>query len=234
MPTSIADVFAAAGLTRQAVVRWGTRPSTSQSGVYVVALTSSVDDDAILSQPPLADDWFEAWLSRCAQLTLDGVQPTVNELKRRVKGFWLPDEIILYIGLASTLSSRLGAYYRTPIGARRPHSGGYFLKLLSNLDDLWVHYAPCADPGFAEDGMIDRFCAGVSHATKRMLIDPQHPFPFANLEWPRVSGRHMAFGALASHYSVCERNGATPLLWWLTGLGPSEPRDRAAPVRPPA
>src|ERR1700727_1610095 len=30
----------------------------------------------------------------------------------------------------------------TPIGARSPHSGGYFLKLLSNLNQLSVHYGP--------------------------------------------------------------------------------------------
>lgn len=185
MPTSVAEAFAAAGLARHAVVKWGTRPTTSSSGVYVVALTSSLDDlDATLSRPPLANDAFEAWMSRCPELMLDGIRPSVDQLKRRIKGFWLPDETIVYIGLAATLSSRLGAYYRTPIGVRRPHSGGYFLKLLSNLDDLWVHYAPCADPASAEDAMIGRFCADVTDETKRALIDPQHPFPFANLEWP--------------------------------------------------
>lgn len=185
MPTSVAEAFASAGLARQAVVKWGTRPTTSSSGVYVVALTSSLDDvAATLSRPPLASYAFEAWLSRCPDLTLDGIRPSVDQLKRRIEGFWLPDETIVYVGLATTLSSRLGAYYRTPIGARRPHSGGYFLKLLSNLHDLWVHYAPHAEPASAEDAMIGRFCAEVTEETKHALIDPQHPFPFANLEWP--------------------------------------------------
>ena len=185
MPTTVADAFSASGLVRQAVVRWGTRPPTGESGVYVVALTDSANTIGPTSpKAPLATEAFESWLRVCPELTLDGARPTVEQLTRRIRGFWLADETILYVGLATSLSSRLGAYYRTPIGARRPHSGGYFLKLLAKLDQLWVHYAPTADPDGAEDEMLGRFCANVSDESKRSLIDPAHPFPFANLEWP--------------------------------------------------
>lgn len=143
MPTTVADAFSAAGLERQAVVRWGTRPSSRSPGVYVVSLTDSADAiETSLAEAPLAPKAFETWLQVCPDLTLDGVRPTIEQLMTRVRGFWLADETILYIGLATTLSSRLGAYYKTPIGARLPHSGGYFLKLISNLDELCVHYAP--------------------------------------------------------------------------------------------
>lgn len=186
MPTSVAEAFAAAGLVREAVVKWGTPPPSREAGVYVVALTPSLGEvDANLPRPPFYDEAFQAWLTRCPALTLDGVRPTADQLKRRIERFWLPDEAILYVGLATQLSSRVRGYYRTPIGARQPHSGGYFLKLLSGLDQLWVHFAPCADPESAESDMINRFCEGVSDATKAVLIDPLHPFPFANLEWPR-------------------------------------------------
>ena len=33
--------------------------------------------------------------------------------------------------------------------------------------------------------MLQRFCANVSRDSKQALHDPAHPFPFANLEWPR-------------------------------------------------
>lgn len=42
MPTSAAEAFAAAGLAREGVIRWGTKPATSASGVYVVSLTDSL------------------------------------------------------------------------------------------------------------------------------------------------------------------------------------------------
>jgi hypothetical protein len=83
--------------------------------------------------------------------------------------------------MATSLSDRVEQYYQTPIGARRPHAGGYFLKLLSNLDRLWVHYALCRDPSAAEDSMLRQFCERVSLDSKRALLDPAHPFPFANL-----------------------------------------------------
>ena len=197
MPTTVAEALSTVGLVREAVVRWGTRPSTDDSGVYVVSLTDSVDAiEGTLTEAPLAPNIFETWLQVRPELTLDGRRPTVEQLVNRIQGFWLADESVLYIGLATSLSSRLAQYYKTPIGARRPHAGGYFLKLLSNLDNLWVHYAPCDDPDSAEDGMLRQFCAGVSAESKRALIDPTHPFPFANLEWPQgVRKAHGLLGA---------------------------------------
>jgi len=155
--------------------------------VYVVSLTKSLDKyDGKLSAAPLAKAKFEGWLKVCpTTLTLDGApRPAVHALMERIRRFWIPDEIILYIGKATSLSERLTDYYRTPLGACSPHSGGYFLKLLSNLDQLWVHYARCDDPKRAEDRMLCRFCANVSDDSRRSLRDPDHPFPFANLAWP--------------------------------------------------
>ena len=118
-------------------------------------------------------------------MTLDAVQPSITQLMDRISRFWISDEVILYIGKATELSTRLSDYYRTSVGKRSPHSGGFFLKLLSNLDQLWVHYAECNDPESVEDKMIRRFCENVSQGSRGALHDPAHPFPFANLEWPK-------------------------------------------------
>lgn len=187
MPTTVADAFAAVHLVREAIVtvRWGTKPKTSEPGVYIVSLTESLDTyNGKLMEAPLAVAEFQRWLDVRPKLTLDGIRPTVEQLMDRVRRFWIPDEVILYIGLATSLSTRLQAFYRTPIGARSPHSGGYFLKLLSNLNQLCVHHARCSDSELAEDGMLRRFCEHVSQDSRRSLQDPVHPFPFANLEWP--------------------------------------------------
>jgi len=186
VPTSIAEALESVGLEREKVVRWGTRPSTPKSGVYLVALTSSLGRvDGTLPNAPLAAQIFERWLQVCPHLMLHGERPTIQELMDQISRFWLPDEAILYVGKATSLSSRCGAYYGTPIGARKPHSGGFFIKLLSDLDQLWVHYARCDVPQAAEDGMLARFCGKVSDSTKVVLADPTHSFPFANLEWPK-------------------------------------------------
>jgi hypothetical protein len=194
MPTTIAEAFATVRLVEGIVsVRWGTKPATSEPGVYIVSLTESLDTyDGKLMEAPLAVAEFQRWLDVRPKLTVDGIRPTVEQLMDRVRRFWIPDEVILYIGLATSLSTRLQAFYRTPIGARSPHSGGYFLKLLSNLNQLLVHYVRCPDSKLAEDGMLRRFCEHVSQDSRRRLKDPVHPFPFANLEWP--SGTRKAHG----------------------------------------
>jgi hypothetical protein len=188
MPTTANEAFAAVGLgpDRICQVRWGTNPTIAAPGVYLVSLTAHLDSTTVnsLKEAPLAKAQFDRWLEKCPKLTLDGERPTVPSLMRSIGRFWIPDEVILYIGRATRLSGRLRSFYETPIGARRPHSGGYFLKLLSNLDQLWVHYAECVDPPSVEYEMLSGFCQKVSAESRRALRDPDHPLPFANLEWP--------------------------------------------------
>jgi hypothetical protein len=119
------------------------------------------------------------------ELTLDGARPSAGALAERIASFWLPDETIVYIGLARTsLRTRVRDYYKTPLGARRPHAGGWFIKSLANVNELLVHFAPADDTRAAENAMLGSFCSRVSEATLAALRDPAHPFPFANLERP--------------------------------------------------
>ncbi len=197
MPSVVRELFAAARLAPEGVVPWGVVPPVSGSGVYVVALTDSVDSlDSALSAPPLDPAAFARWLEIVPGLTLDGTAAIPTKLIDRISRFWLPDEVVVYIGMATSLPSRVGDYFATPIGARRPHAGGYFLKLLKNLRDLYVHYARCERPAQAEDAMLGAFCRSVSDTARRSLLDPAHPFPFANLEWPR--GTRKAHGLRAA------------------------------------
>lgn len=110
---------------------------------------------------------------------------------------WLGDEVVVYIGLAGTsLRRRVGDYYKTPLGARPPHAGGWPLKTLSVLDQLRVHFAPCADPDDAEHAMLEAFQNAVSAGSRAALHDPTSPLPFANLEWgPGQRKRHGITGA---------------------------------------
>lgn len=190
-----------AGLQPFGVVRWANPVPKTRAGVYAVALTS--DPAAVgpgLTECPVSDTALDDWLEARAELRLDGKRPTRAELAERVKAFWLPDEVILYIGLSTRpLRRRVNEYYKTPLGARKPHAGGHFLKTLSNLEALFVHFAGSESPAGAEDAMIRDFCANVSEATRSTLADLDHTFPFANLEWPRgTRKRHGLTGTKAA------------------------------------
>lgn len=194
MPSSVASIFAAAGCTPAGVVRWGERVPMTEAGVYVVSLTR--DPDSLAAATPAAPISIVAvqeLLDRRPELLLDGRQPTPAELADRLTRFWLPDEVAVYIGLAGTsLQKRVRQYYRTPLGAARPHSGGWFLKTLDVLGSLYVHFAPHPDPDVGEHLMLRAFSAAVAEPTRLRLHDTDRPIPFANLEWPK--GRRNAHG----------------------------------------
>jgi hypothetical protein len=196
--TPVEEAFRAAALEPQGAVPWGVPVPEPGPGVYVVALTSDAASlEPTLVEAPINLEAVRSLLDLRPELRVDGTRPTPGGLAQRVSGFWLPDEAILYIGLAGTsISKRVGQYHRTPLGAQRPHAGGWFLKLLSNIDSLHVYYASCDDPDAAESAMLGAFVSGVSEGTKEKLLDSERPFPFANLEWPPgTRKRHGITGA---------------------------------------
>ncbi len=200
MPSTVHELFRAAELKPEGCVGWGERVPEQRSGVYAVALTDNIRAISALPQAPIATAAPEHLLNVRPQLELDGRRPRVDELVARLGSFWLPDETVVYLGLAGTsLRTRVRDYYKTPLGARRPHAGGWFLKTLSNINEAFVHYAQTDTPNAAEDAMLRTFCAGVSEETLATLHDSAHPFPFANLEWPPgVRKAHGITGARAA------------------------------------
>lgn len=135
MPSTVASLFAAAGLASTGAVHWGTPIPQSASGIYVVALT---DDPAAIEgthdRAPLRKQALESLLDVRPELRLDGRRPHADELAARLASYWLADETAVYVGLATPLRSRVRSYYRTPLGAKRPHAGGWWLKTLAVLD----------------------------------------------------------------------------------------------------
>ncbi|MGH2927350.1 MAG: hypothetical protein ACRDL8_04025, partial [Solirubrobacteraceae bacterium] len=168
--------------------------------MYVVALTSDkAGTQGARPACPIDSNAVIELLRVRPELRLDGNRPTPGELADRLSALWLGDESIVYIGLAGTsVQARVSAYYRTSLGARSPHAGGWPLKTLSVLPSLWVHYAACVDPDAAEQRMLDSFMGGVSHVARSTLQDPELPIPFANLEKAKGQAkRHGIRGARA-------------------------------------
>lgn len=165
-------------------------------GVYVVAFSSDAGSAAgALESAPVQLASMEELLSVRPELKLDGRRPDARALTARLAAFWLP-ETVVYVGLATSLRSRVGAYYRTRLGAKRPHAGGWWLKTLGVLDELWVHYAPTPDFECAEKRMLRAFADGVAREARAALYDRERVMPFAYLRGhDNLVKRHGIIGA---------------------------------------
>lgn len=184
----------------EGVVPWrgriGPMPTEGPStGVYVIALTDAVESTtAALPDAPISVAAAQELIDARPECRLEGSRPSAAQIAARLAGFWFPDEVVLYIGCApqrstrpanGELGGRVSEYYRTKLGARSPHSGGWFLKTLTNLDALHVHYGYCRDVFAAEEAMLERFVARVGPGSRAALHDSINVMPFANLEYPK-------------------------------------------------
>ncbi len=185
MPITPQQLFQNNACSLTGSVPWRTRPPSACPGVYVVSLHANPDDSSGISNPPISNAAVSAWIEKVPLLTLDARRPTAPQLVSRLGLYWLPDEAIVYIGKATSLYGRVGGYYSTPLGDKRPHAGGHWIKTLSNLASLAVHYAEICDgrnPEHVEKSMLFEFAQGVSGTTRAHHPQPTLMIPFANLE----------------------------------------------------
>jgi hypothetical protein len=195
VPSTVGSLFAAASAKPQGAVRWrqGIPPPEGgpATGIYVVSLTPATDRlEATLPTCPISTAAVRELLEVRPELRLDGGRPDVTHLAERLASFWCPDEVVLYVGRAgprkhvmvSELADRVTEYCTTPLGARSPHAGGWPLKTLANLDQVYVHFAYCANYIKAEERMLDRFAERLSNSTRESLYDSTVVMPFANLQ----------------------------------------------------
>ena len=182
MTLKIEEIMDAAGAVLGGSVRWGTPLDVRQPGVYIVALTTEPHSGmpVLLERAPLDLNVVCQWLDRSPLLTLDGVRPTAQALAQRLNSFWIPNEIILYIGKTGRpLSKRISEYYDTELGERHPHAGGSWIKALSNLDELIISWAIVDNPATAE--ALERKLLHLFR-THCLTCGTSHTMPFGNLE----------------------------------------------------
>lgn len=212
MPSTVLSLFASAGLTPGGVVTWGSSipraRSETTTGVYLLAVTTDAETtDEALPECPVGLDRVKALIDTRPELRLDKSRPGTAVLSQRLASFWLPSEVVLYVGLAGPrkrkppegeLAKRVLEYYATALGARSPHAGGWPLKTLARLDQLAVHYAYCDRVNEREGLMLSAFAANVAPEERRALHDAERVMPFANLEHPPgTRKRHGITGAKA-------------------------------------
>lgn len=205
--TTVREIFAAVGLEPVGVVAWGTPPSLTTPGVYVVSRSANVDESTAPLDFKADENALRELFARRPAIAVDGEAATETSLCDRLRQMWLPSEGVLYIGLAGTsVRHRVVQYYRTPLGARSPHAGGWPIKMLSGLSELHVHFAASQDPDLSEKQMIAAFRSGVPAPLARDCCDPGNVLPYANLVDP--GGRRKNHGITGAKE---ERHSSTPL-----------------------
>ncbi len=197
MPTTVAELYANAGLRFEGPVQWSQPIENERPGVYVVSVSSKPEEHLGLQPvPQFALERVASWIERVPTIELDGARISAADvIAQRLAEFWLPDESILYIGMTTRpLRERVCEYYCTPLGARAPHSGGHWLKTLSNLSELFLYHAACDAPRAREGRLLGQFVKNVSRETRSCLRDSMHPLPFANLEYPQGTRKAHGIG----------------------------------------
>lgn len=216
MPSSVVNLLDAAGLTWDSVTRWGTKPSLEEPGVYIVSTSADPDSRAGPPALSLSEDRLAELLRARPEVTIAGQPADLDSLGQALRMMSPTGETVLYVGLAGTtvtVAHRVGQFYRTTIGARAPHAGGWPIKMLAHVDALYVHAAATGDPDRAEKDALRAFMEGVTDRARAGLCDSTLPLPYANLELTKGRRkRHTIAGASGSHAgtAVRTRHSAPP------------------------
>lgn len=169
----------AVGLLADGPVPWGRTVPATGPGVFVVELS------APRTVAPIELTRIGKWLERVETLQLDGSRPTSRALAARIAAFWLPSQVVLYVGATSTsIPSRIRALRETPLGDRRPHPGGHWLHVLKGLEHTRIWWAATDAVEEYEDALLGVFSEGVSANERAGLPDTDVVLPFANLRTP--------------------------------------------------
>lgn len=188
---TVDELFKLSNLKEYKQIKWGTKFYDEKSGVYIVSLSDNPLMNSNLQVSPLINNVaLSKWIRNAPQMSVDNQVATRDLLEERLTKFWLAHENILYIGKAGLrvnrkgISNRIMEYFRTEIGKSTPHAGGQWLKVLDNIDDLYVYYAYTDVPCEIEKEMLSNFMRNVREQDLACLFDSDLPLPFANLEYP--------------------------------------------------
>lgn len=188
MPRSVKQLFINSGKEILGQVKWGQKINCKFPGIYVVAITDSAEEVVCSDDVPISEKIVQDWINYVPKLKLDGKRPNHEDVANRLKAFWITDETILYRGKAGTsLKDRVNQYYNTKLGNPKPHAGGHWIKTLENLNELNIFWTTSEGERArdVEKRFLNTFIENVSDESKQKLFDPEHPFPFANLEFPK-------------------------------------------------
>ncbi len=179
-PVTAATLLRQVGLLADGPLPWGRAVPARGPGIYIVELPAPV------VTAPLELTRVGKWLERVPDLRLDDARPTSRALATRLASFWLPGQVVLYVGATTgSIGGRVKAMEATPLGDRKPSAAGYWLKTLRDLP-LRVWWAATDAIEEYEDAVLSAFEAAVPEAEREVLPDAARDplLPFANLRRP--------------------------------------------------
>jgi hypothetical protein len=183
---TVNDVFHKVGLEPSKPIKWGEHIPEKGTGVYVVSLSSNpLQNLGVLSSCKIKDDVFDKWKTMSPELNVNG-DTLKADIEKELNQFWKSNQNILYIGESSSvtngLSKRVKQFYDHQVGWKGPHTGGYWLKLLSEIEDLYVYYSICNHPRDTEFKMLMYY---IEQSTQKSFYEINGlgmNLPFANLK----------------------------------------------------
>lgn len=177
-------LFSWAALKAEGSVRWRVPLPETRPGVYVIASHIPAGPDIPLDREKIGN-----WMQIASGMTLDGqAAPSIDALRTRLARYWQPGETILYVGLAGkSLRKRIDQFYKHKVGHNKPHSGGFWLKLLNDewLSSVSVYWATTGQPDLCEYQMLRGFAerrVGLSGDGPHILPELVPHIPFANVQ----------------------------------------------------
>lgn len=182
MSITAKQLFKTVGITQFETIMWGDikiAAIPNKFGVYVIELNE------VQKSPFFDAAAIKSWLSNSGHVIIDNKAATYKSVNAELNAHWHAEETILYVGQTSTsakgLKKRLVDFYNHKPGNKGPHAGGYWLKLLSNLDTVKVHYAVCDSAYEIEFKMLLKFVMLSANKSDILKIkDLGKYLPFAN------------------------------------------------------
>lgn len=173
------DLLRSVGLMADGPVRWGAQVRSTRPGVYLIELPGP------LPRAPIDLSPVGTWIERVPTLELDGTRPAGRDLAHRLGEFWLPDQVVLYVGATDrAVGRRVDELVRTPLGDAGPHPDGRWLATLRGMEQARVWWAETDAPEEYEDALLAGFAEAVDPASAAALRDPTVVVPFANMSTP--------------------------------------------------
>lgn len=186
MSISVDTLFRSLNLKYSKPYKWNEKLDANINGVYVI---STSNNPLIPNQNKIelniCEKTFDSWLKDAPNLEIENEKVfSINQVKHYLKRFWDENENILYIGESTSetnpIQKRVNQFYIHKVGKKGPHTGGYWIKLLSCLEDLYIYYAESPNPRQTEFKMIMKYVEFKSGKNIFDLDNIVHYFPFAN------------------------------------------------------
>lgn len=190
------EIFKAVGIDNYTKIKWGEikkHPIPNVSGVYIIETSST------LTTPAFNGNTIKNWITLSGRIEIENKIAKEKDIIKSLSAHWHPSENIIYIGRSAIskkgLKKRLNDFYNHTPGNKGPHTGGFWLKLLDDIDNLNVYYAVHKNAEEVEFKMLMYFMMKMAREKDLLKIENMGKYlPFANLT-AEIDKRHNIKGA---------------------------------------